>query len=82
MSLGGMIVKYHYNGDMFKGRIQDKVKTTSFVNDGMVKKRTDVEDHYLIEMTEYYDIKNEWYLKDKGRALHLVRPVDISCIVT
>jgi len=82
MSLSGMIVKFYYNSGKYKGRIQDKVNTTSLVNDGMEKRRTDVEDHYVIEMMEYYDIHNDCYIKDEGRILYLVKPVDISCIVT
>ena len=75
-----MIVEYHYNGGKFKGRIQDRVKTTSLVNDGYVEKRTDVEDHYVIEMIAHY--RNGSFREMTDRALHLVRPVDISCIVT
>ena len=67
MSLGGMIVEYYYNSGKFKGRIQDKVKTSSLVNDGMEKRRTDVEDHYVIEATDSYSVTHERFNEMKGR---------------
>ena len=82
MSLGGYIVIYNYNSNRYKGRVQDKVKTTSITNSGMEKRRTDVQDHFIIEMMEAYDHNNDIYLSNEGRHLHVVLPEDIKTIVT